>query len=229
MDRAGWQAVPLEQQAVPAQQCVPQARGVVPPQPQLPPEQVCPAAQACPHVPQLFGSVWVLTQALALGHQVWPVGQQFPLEHAFPAMHDVVQSPQCALSVDVFTHTGLGAVPQLVGYAPPHAHAPAVQVEWFWQTCPHAPQFDASTRRLTHRGSPPQSNDVSVPLQTQVLAVHAATGVAPTPLHASPHVLQLSGSIVRSTHSPRDAPHVAGSDGGHAQVPAAHAPPVGHR
>lgn len=41
------------------------------------PEPLHPSVQRCPHVPQLFASVFVLTQLEP--HQVVPVAQQLPL------------------------------------------------------------------------------------------------------------------------------------------------------
>jgi hypothetical protein len=104
-------------------------------------------------------------------------------------------------------------------------HALPEQSAWFWQTCPQPPQFAGSTCVFAHR----PLHEVA-PVHWHALPEQVAwPGVTPVPAHANPHVLQLSGSIARSTHSPGAVPHVVGSVTGHSQVPALHEPAVGQR
>ena len=107
-----WQAVPVEQHAVPAQQSVPQIMGVELVHPHFPPEQAWVSGQGCPHAPQFAAS---LARSLHTPEQlVCPAGQQMPLEQVGVAtVQAFPHAPQFAASVALSTHPMVG--PQLSG------------------------------------------------------------------------------------------------------------------
>ena len=84
--------------------CPPKLTAVAEHEAHAPPEHVWPLAQAWPQVPQLAGSVAVITHAPP--QRVAPAGQlevQRPLAQVWPDGHAVPHAPQLAVSVAVST------------------------------------------------------------------------------------------------------------------------------
>lgn len=142
---------------------------------QVPPLQV-PAPQTVPHVPQLLGSVIVLTQRaphIVRGdtHEAW----QCPATQNSVAPHAVAQSPQCIGSVSVFTQL----VPHIVPRAQPHV--PVWQVSDPVQGIPQPPQFALSKFVLTHEPEqfvwPPAQASVHAPREQTCVEVHTVPQV----------------------------------------------------
>jgi hypothetical protein len=136
-------------------------------------------AHCVPHAPQLFGSLFVLTQSplqsVSVGSHA--PAQVPPLQNAVAPEHDVVHEPQCVLSVSRSTQTPLHAV------SPGPQQMPLVHVSPLPHARPQPPQFASSVSGSEH-----------VPLQLFSLAVQHATVVPVVGgLHDSPiAVLQLA-------------------------------------
>lgn len=115
---------------------------------QVPSEQANPETQTLPQLPQLAGSVCVLTQTLL--QLVWPAAHettQLPPRHEVPPGQTWPQVPQLSLSLTALT--------QLV----PHKicpegqpHCPFVQIWPALQAFPQAPQLAGSLRTSTQQG-----------------------------------------------------------------------------
>lgn len=113
-----------------------------------------PPSQLCPHLPQLFGSLRVLTQwgapaspASPLQSVKPPAQVQVLLWQIKPLAHWWVQLPQCAGLFSVFTQSG--GVPhswELLG----QTQVPPLQMRPPLHATPHAPQLLGSVCRLTH-------------------------------------------------------------------------------
>ncbi len=113
--------------------------------PQMPFVQVLGKVHTLPHVPQLDGSLCVLTQTLL--HAVWPAehGWHMKFEQIDVEPHGVAQFPQCVGSDWTFTQIPLQrACP--AGHCGPHI--PLVHVWPAPQTVLHVPQWLGSDDRL---------------------------------------------------------------------------------
>jgi hypothetical protein len=116
-------------------------------QPQLPPAQTCPAGQTLPQVPQLFGSLAVVTQAPP--QEVWPEAQvllQRPPVQTWPSAQTMPHRPQWPGSLARFAHWG----------GEPHETLPTGQPQVLLaqtippvQRIPQPPQLLASEVRST--------------------------------------------------------------------------------
>jgi hypothetical protein len=111
---------------------------------QAPPMQTVPPVQAMPHPPQLFGSVFVSTQApvqsvVPAGHMVVQVIAQTCIE-----VHIVPQPPQFCGSVFVSTQTPPQSVPTAQPHMPPLQTCPPTHL------VPHPPQLFGSLLVFTH-------------------------------------------------------------------------------
>jgi hypothetical protein len=163
---------------------------------------------AAPHLPQLFESVFVLTQFEL--HIISPVGHvvvQAPAMHASPIGHTFPHIPQFEPSVCVFVHVPL----QLVGVEPVQLDAavqlPPEQVCPVGHTVPHAPQFLSSVTMSTHLPLQlvevlPEQDDVPVSIDAPGASVDPASGLNAAELPHPPKTSRKSERIRRPRARP---------------------------
>jgi hypothetical protein len=143
--------------------------------------------QTLPHVPQLFGSLWVVAHT--------PLHRCPPSEHwhvpfwqLVPPVQRTPHPPQLSLSVSSLMHK----VPQRSPVA--HAHPPSWQSSTLVQPSPQPPQFVGSVDSSTH-----------APLQSTRPVAHVEVQTPPEQTwpawQALPHAPQFSGSEAVATHA----------------------------
>jgi hypothetical protein len=197
----------------------PHKLGVAPeqPMPQAPPEQdgepvpTLGPGQTLPQLPQLLGSVLVLTHAPL--QPDWPAPQQTEFMHAFCPMHLLPHAPQLLLSVVSLTQAPLHEFGVDPAQARPHLlpeHvAEPVPALGAGQTLPHAPQLLVLVDVSMH--TPPQ---LVCPAGQQ----SPDEQLFPAP-HAFPQPPQLLLSVLVLTQAP---PHKLGVEPEHVMP---HEPP----
>ncbi len=196
----------------------------------------CASAQVVPHEPQFAGSLAVAAQYCAepvpqVARGDAQVVVQWPLEHTWPAGHEVPHAPQLPLSVLVFTSQPLAPLPSQ--FAKPTEHAPRAQLPPMQvdaalgsaQRWPQVPQFASSAWRFDSQPF------AAVPSQSPKDALHTCTVQAPLAqpfaatfgsAQAVPHAPQFDGSMeVFAQNCAEPVPQVASGD---AQV-VRHMPP----
>ncbi len=185
-----------------------------------------------PQAPQLSGLVWRLTHARVV---VPPTGQLVrPVEHAGPALH--VPASQICVPVQTVPQAPHARGSYLVSrqiVAPievqavrpgrqTHLPVPS-QTSEFWQSLPHMPQWFGSSVVSVHACAPPKPLLHSVFMPSG--QVHAPARHAEPLGQRKPQVLQLSGSVLRSTQR---VPHID-APALHLQAPASQVSPEAQR
>lgn len=147
-----------------------------------------PPPQAIPQAPQFLMSV-VLSTHVWLHRSGGLLQTQPPPTQLAPVGHELVQLPQCAVSVFSSTQTP----PQL--WSGSQTHAPPAQCVPAEHLLLHTPQLFESIVKSAQ--APPQTAATSVPLAWQVHTpfVQSAPGG-----HCVPHEPQFCGSAIVLTH-----------------------------
>jgi hypothetical protein len=212
--------------------------------------QLSTAVQALPHPPQLFGSVFSLTQP-TVGQQLSPGAHagpplqvvcttQAPATHASPTAHGLPQRPQFFGSVSTSEQPVAQHWSVPVHTGPPLHEAGAVQFP-VWQVSPggqrrlHRPQFLGSVSTFAH----PDVQHCLPPVQTgpplhDVGATQLPFWQVSPIAHWNPHSLQLLGSFWTSTQPPGQQVESVPVQGGPpmqpvlAQLPPTQVAPGGH-